>query len=37
MCSPQASSHLSTEKKIGIQPSAISAASSTDFRPIAPR
>ena len=37
MCSPQASCHLSTEKKIGIQPSAISAASSTDFRPIAPR
>ena len=36
MCSPQADSHSSTEKKIGIQPSATSAANSTDLRPIAP-
>ncbi len=36
-CSPQVASKASGEEKIGIQPSAISAASSTDLRPIAPR
>ncbi len=36
-CSPQVASKAWAEEKIGIQPSAISAASSTDFRPIAPR
>ena len=35
-CSPQVASKASTLKKIGIQPSQISAASSTDLRPIAP-
>ena len=35
-CSPQVSSNASAEKKIGIQPSQISAAISTDLRPIAP-
>ena len=35
-CSPQICSKASTLKKIGIQPSQISAAISTDLRPIAP-
>ena len=35
-CSPQVSSKASALKKIGIQPSQISAAISTDLRPIAP-
>ena len=36
MCSPQVDSKASGEEKIGIQPSQISAAISTDLRPIAP-
>ena len=35
-CSPQVASNASGEEKIGIQPSQISAAISTDLRPIAP-